>query len=175
MWSFGRSWRGGRGLLRGNSLARLLAEHRGKRNEQALPPFTEAQILRWADAYREHLAHANPLVDQPTRRILRQALADIDDAVSWGRRALDAVLSVDAGLPRAADEWAALVRPPEAAVMVGVPAFGSLYLKLAVLEPLAIVTLEIVVVSAVSRKTYVPVESLLRLTVMVASEVLGLL
>lgn len=58
-----------------------------------------------ADAYREHLTHTNPLVDQPTRRILRQALADIEDAVSWGRRALDAVLSGDADLRRAADEW----------------------------------------------------------------------
>jgi hypothetical protein len=44
--------------------------------------------------------------------------------------------------------WVALVRPLEAAVMVGVPALGSLYLKLAMLEPLSMVTLEMVVVSA---------------------------
>src|SRR5439155_23016924 len=65
--------------------------------------------------------------------------------------------------------WVPLVRPLAAAVIVGVPALGSLYLKLALLEPLEIVTLVIVVVSAVSRKTYVPVESLVRLTVRVAS------
>src|SRR3989441_1494748 len=71
--------------------------------------------------------------------------------------------------------WVALVKPLLAAVIVGVPAFGSLYLKLALLEPLAIVTLVIVVESATSRKANALVESLLRLTVMVASEVLGLL
>ena len=48
--------------------------------------------------------------------------------------------------------WVALVRPLATAVIVGVPAFASLYLKLALLEPLAIVTLEIVVVSVASRK-----------------------
>src|SRR6266446_4391928 len=35
--------------------------------------------------------------------------------------------------------WAALLRPLLATVIVGVPAFGSLYLKLALLAPLAIV------------------------------------
>jgi hypothetical protein len=44
--------RGYRGLPSGSSLARLLAQQRGVRNEQALPRFTEAQILAWADAYR---------------------------------------------------------------------------------------------------------------------------
>jgi hypothetical protein len=40
-----------RGLHRGQSLARLLAKHRGKRNRKALPKFTIAQILTWADSY----------------------------------------------------------------------------------------------------------------------------
>jgi hypothetical protein len=40
-----------RGLPAGSSLARLLAEHRGKRNHLALPDFTEKQILAWADAH----------------------------------------------------------------------------------------------------------------------------
>src|SRR5437899_8849278 len=71
--------------------------------------------------------------------------------------------------------WVALVRPLAAAVIVGVPAFGSLYLKLALLAPLAIVTLVIVVESATSRNASVPLESLLRLTVIDASDVLGLL
>jgi hypothetical protein len=60
-----------------------------------------------AGAYREHLSHANPLVDQPTRRILRVALGDIDDAIAWGARALDAVVAADPGHDsgRVADEW----------------------------------------------------------------------
>src|SRR5439155_16590186 len=44
--------------------------------------------------------------------------------------------------------WVALLRPLLAAVIVGVPALGSLYLKLALLAPLAIVRFVIVVVSA---------------------------
>lgn len=40
-----------RGLSGGSSLARLLAERRGLRNPQALPPFEVPQILGWADAH----------------------------------------------------------------------------------------------------------------------------
>ena len=36
-----------------------------------------------ADAYRDHLARTNPLVDHPTRRILKLALLDIEDAMTW--------------------------------------------------------------------------------------------
>jgi hypothetical protein len=58
-----------------------------------------------ASVYREHLAHTNPLVDQPTVRILRAAVVEIDDAISWGARAFDAVVANDTGARRAADEW----------------------------------------------------------------------
>jgi hypothetical protein len=44
-----------------------------------------------ADAYRRHLAHTNPLVDHPTRRALRVALMDTEEAVEWGTRARDAL------------------------------------------------------------------------------------
>jgi hypothetical protein len=44
--------RGGRGLPGGSSLARLLEEHRGKRNKAHTPPLTARQILRWADLHR---------------------------------------------------------------------------------------------------------------------------
>jgi hypothetical protein len=55
----GETWRavdqglrvGVRGLSGGSSLARFLAEHRGVRNVQSLPRFSEKQILEWADAY----------------------------------------------------------------------------------------------------------------------------
>jgi hypothetical protein len=58
----------------------------------------------------------------------------------------------------------ALVSEPFAPVIVGVPAFASLYLKSALLWPLAIWTVVIFAVSAVFRKTP-PAEVLLRLTV----------
>jgi len=57
-----------------------------------------------ADAYRDHIARTNPLVDYPTRRILRQALTDIEEAIAWsgGRRAqsehLHAYLAASGGI-----------------------------------------------------------------------------
>jgi hypothetical protein len=55
----GRTWqavnralaRGSGGLPGGSSLARLLAQRRGKRNQALAPPLTAGQILRWADAH----------------------------------------------------------------------------------------------------------------------------
>jgi hypothetical protein len=45
------------------------------------------------DAYREHQAGCNPLVDHPTVRLVRLVLPELDDAVHWGRSAI-AVLGV---------------------------------------------------------------------------------
>jgi len=47
---------GGRGLPGNSSLARLLAEHRGVRNNARLPPLTDQQILEWADAHQRRTA-----------------------------------------------------------------------------------------------------------------------
>jgi hypothetical protein len=44
---------GGRGLPSGSSLAILLAQERGVRNEKDLPPLRQKQILAWADAHFE--------------------------------------------------------------------------------------------------------------------------
>jgi hypothetical protein len=55
-----------------------------------------------AGAYRRHLEESNPLVDQPTRRILGFALADHDAALGWSAKALDALVRRDpAAAPRA--------------------------------------------------------------------------
>jgi hypothetical protein len=43
--------KGWRGLSGKSSLPKLLAQERGVRNKMALPPLSEAQILRWADAH----------------------------------------------------------------------------------------------------------------------------
>ena len=37
-----------------------------------------------AGAYRDHVARTNPLVDYPTRRILKLALTDVEEALAWG-------------------------------------------------------------------------------------------
>ncbi len=60
--------KGRRGLPGGSSLPQLLAEHRGVRNIQALPPFRIKEILVWAQAHRERTgqwptAHSGPIDD----------------------------------------------------------------------------------------------------------------
>jgi len=45
--------KGQRGLPGGSSLAQVLTEHRGMRNEKALPSLTEHQVLAWADAHHQ--------------------------------------------------------------------------------------------------------------------------
>src|SRR3954466_7911884 len=57
------------------------------------------------------------------------------------------------------------VRPVKAAVIVGVPGVVSRYLKLAVLLPEGMVRVVMVAVSAVSRKTPVAADVVLRFTV----------
>jgi hypothetical protein len=47
-----------------------------------------------ADAYANHLATTNPLVDQPTCRLMRFALFEEREALAWGAQALEA-LTVD--------------------------------------------------------------------------------
>jgi hypothetical protein len=44
-----------------------------------------------AGAYRAHIEKTNPLVDHPTRRLLRFALLEVEDAVAWGKAALTAM------------------------------------------------------------------------------------
>jgi len=54
-----------------------------------------------ADAYREPIERTNPLVDHPTRRLLRFALIDVDEAIAWRNTG---------GTPAAEDDWAAHLR-----------------------------------------------------------------
>ncbi|HEV8599600.1 MAG TPA: hypothetical protein VGQ69_09595 [Gemmatimonadales bacterium] len=58
-----------------------------------------------AAAYRQHLAESNPLVDHPTRRILRAAQADHEDALAWSRAALAALTRKDPAGARRAESW----------------------------------------------------------------------
>ncbi len=58
-----------------------------------------------AEAYRRHLAESNPLVDHPTRRVLRAALLDHEEALEWSRVALDALTRDDPVAERRATAW----------------------------------------------------------------------
>ncbi|MDF2440228.1 MAG: hypothetical protein JWN98_1212, partial [Abditibacteriota bacterium] len=55
------------------------------------------------EAYREHYEKTNPLVDQPTRRILRFMAIEEEEMIAWGARAID-------GLARSAQEQAVATR-----------------------------------------------------------------
>jgi hypothetical protein len=52
-----------------------------------------------ADAYRAHITTTNPLVDHPTRRLLRCALLETEDAVGWGKSAIAAASAVKSAVP----------------------------------------------------------------------------
>jgi hypothetical protein len=78
-----RLQRGGRGLPGGSSLARLLAERRGKRNRGSLPPLCIDDILAWADAVHERTGtwpqhHSGPIAEVPgeTWGAVQSALAN---------------------------------------------------------------------------------------------------
>ena len=56
-------------------------------------------------AYRDHLERSNPLVDQPTRRVLRFNLIEEEEASAWCERALDALIVSDASARERARTW----------------------------------------------------------------------
>ena len=51
------------------------------------------------DAYRAHIATTNPLVDHPTRRLLRFALEETQEAAAWGQAAIAAANAVKSAVP----------------------------------------------------------------------------
>lgn len=58
-----------------------------------------------AQAYREHLEATNPLVDHPTRRLLRFALQETEDAASWGKAAREALSGTRSTVPAEASRF----------------------------------------------------------------------
>lgn len=70
-----------------------------------------ARVLRPAliAAYQAHLERSNPLVDQPTRRLLRFALQEEAEMLAWTQAALAALLTDDARRQEA-DAWESHLR-----------------------------------------------------------------
>jgi hypothetical protein len=58
-------------------------------------------------SYREHISRTNPLVDHPTRQMMRPALADVEEAIAWGSTALAALVGEDPAAAARAREWTA--------------------------------------------------------------------
>jgi len=77
-----------RGLPGGSSLAQLLAEHRGVRNQNRLPPPWEDLIIRWAQAHHRRTGEwptpiSGPIPEAPGENWKKMNAALID-----GRRTL---------------------------------------------------------------------------------------
>ena len=79
---------GGRGLPHGWTLARLLTEHRGVRNHRGLPPLTEKQILRWADAHHRRTGEWPTTKDRDIPEAPGETWASVAHALRTGRRGL---------------------------------------------------------------------------------------
>lgn len=60
-------------------------------------------------AIRKYVSEMNPIADQPTHRLLRMILQEEEEMVSWGERALAAVLA-NGNRQEAADRWEAHLR-----------------------------------------------------------------
>jgi hypothetical protein len=79
---------GNRGLPGGQSLARLLAEHRGKRNHLALPRLTVPQILAWADAHYTRTGRWPVILSGSIAGVAGQTWVAVDMALRVGVRGL---------------------------------------------------------------------------------------
>src|SRR4029450_6385346 len=77
-----------RGLHRGQTLAQLLAKHRGKRNRRRLPRFTVRQILRWIDAHRARKGNWPRCSDGPVAEAPGETWWAVDMALRNGLRGL---------------------------------------------------------------------------------------
>ena len=104
--------RGQRRLPGGSSLARMLAQHRDVRNIQDLPPFTEAQILAWADAYYARTGEwpspeSGPIEDAPgeTWKVVAASLLQ-------GKRGLPGGSSLSQLLAEHRGVWNSHAAPP---------------------------------------------------------------
>lgn len=79
---------GNRGLKGGSSLAKLLANSRGKRNHLNLPRLSIAQILAWADAHRERTGQWPKDISGPVRDARTEKWSAINRALYKGARGL---------------------------------------------------------------------------------------
>jgi hypothetical protein len=81
-------WAGTRGLPGGDSLTRLLARRRGRRNAAGLPPLRVDVILGWVDAHHARMGdwpgkESGPVADAPG-----ESWSAVDHALRDGRRGL---------------------------------------------------------------------------------------
>jgi hypothetical protein len=73
---------------------------RARNTEEVLAGIYGVALPAVRDAYYRHIERTNPLVDHPTIRFMRVALAEVSEAVEWGQRALAAAETSEAALWR---------------------------------------------------------------------------
>jgi len=61
---------------------------RAETTEELLTGIYGVALPALRDAYYRHIGHTNPLVDHPSVRFMRFALAEVTEATEWGARAL---------------------------------------------------------------------------------------
>jgi hypothetical protein len=81
-------WQGSRGLQGGSSLSRLLADHKKKRNIQALPRLSRKKILAWADAHIARTGKWPNVNSGPVAEAPEENWKMIDNALRQGHRGL---------------------------------------------------------------------------------------
>jgi hypothetical protein len=86
---------GRRGLPGGSSLAKLLAQHRDKRNLKDLPPLTVEQILAWADAQHERTGEWPSQYSGSVHGAPGETWAGVNTALRRGTRRLPGGSSLD--------------------------------------------------------------------------------
>lgn len=79
---------GNRGLDGGSSLAKMLADRRGKRNHLNLPRLSIGQILAWADAHRKRTGEWPQDISGPVREARSEKWSAINRALYKGARGL---------------------------------------------------------------------------------------
>lgn len=81
-------WAGTRGVPGGQSLARLLAEHRGARNHRALPRLTTRQIVAWADNHHALTGRWPAVKSGPIAGAAGETWSGVNAALERGLRGL---------------------------------------------------------------------------------------
>jgi hypothetical protein len=77
-----------RGMERGSSLARLLAQRRGVRNRLGVPPLTRSQILHWAEAHHRQSGRWPSANSGPVDGTPGETWKGVDLALRHGYRGL---------------------------------------------------------------------------------------
>src|SRR5262245_30804388 len=79
---------GGRGLPGGSSLSSLIARYCGHRNAKDLPPLSEAQIWKWAQAHKQRTGAWPRVKSGPVRGAPGETWNGIDRSLTRGRRGM---------------------------------------------------------------------------------------